>query len=97
MKPKKSTVKYKITVYCDGTKVWRLDGKIHREKGPAAIMGDGTRAWYRAGMLHRVTGPAVECPDGSKAWFINGVRYTENVFLKKMKEAKKKKSRLARM
>ena len=33
----------------DGTKLWYLNGKLHREDGPAAERPDGTKAWYLNG------------------------------------------------
>ena len=58
--------------YSDGTKRWFLNGKRHREEGPAYEHPDGTKAWYLNGKYHREDGPAYEEPDGTKAWFLNG-------------------------
>jgi hypothetical protein len=44
----------------DGTKVWYLDGKLHRADGPAMITILGTKLWYIDGELHREDGPALE-------------------------------------
>ena len=30
-----SYITYKVTVYDDGDKIWWLNGKLHREDGPA--------------------------------------------------------------
>jgi len=50
----------------NGYKLWCLDGKKHREDGPAAIYNNGTKEWYLNNKLHRVDGLAVEYPDGNK-------------------------------
>jgi hypothetical protein len=53
---------------------YKLNGKLHREDGPAMELVDGKKKWYRTGILHREDGPAVELPDGTKGWYIDGVR-----------------------
>ncbi len=58
----------------DGTKVWYLGDKIHRDGGPAVEMADGTRYWYRNGVIHRDAGPAVEySTNGVVEHWVNGV------------------------
>lgn len=37
---------YTVEVYEDGSKVWRLDGKLHREDGPAIEYADGRKSWW---------------------------------------------------
>jgi hypothetical protein len=59
----------------DGSQRWVLDGKIHREDGPALEFISGTKAWYKQGHLHRIDGPAVEYAYGDKEWYINGIKY----------------------
>ena len=56
----------------DGRKEWWLNGKRHREDGPAVERPDGTKVWYLNGKLHREDGPAYESPDGAKYWWLNG-------------------------
>lgn len=51
---------------------WYLNGKRHREDGPAIIEASGLKHWYLNGECHREDGPAVEWPDGPKTWFLNG-------------------------
>ena len=52
---------------------WRLNGKLHREDGPAFILGD-CQAWFLNGLLHRVDGPAYI--DGYyQGWYNNGLRH----------------------
>jgi hypothetical protein len=53
---------------------WRVNGKLHREDGPAIEHDGGGLEWYRNGRLHRLDGPAIErdAPTGSH-WFVNGI------------------------
>ena len=60
----------------DGSKDWLLNGKWHREDGPAIEWSDGTKAWYINGKWHREDGPAIEWSDGQKAWFLDGEEYS---------------------
>ena len=59
----------------DGSKEWYLNGKLHREDGPAVEYTDGTKYWYLNGERHRTDGPAVEGVNGYKVWYLNGVEY----------------------
>ncbi len=71
-----------------GTKHWYLDGKHHREDGPAIEWAYGSRFWYFNGKLHREDGPAAEYANGEKVWFLNDKRLyckTNEEFLKLMK------------
>ena len=63
---------YEYLKYSDGTKVWYLNGKLHRPDGPAYIRSNGTKAWWLNGKLHRPDGPAVIYPTGTKLWRLNG-------------------------
>lgn len=62
----------------DGTREWRLDGKYHREDGPAIIRPDGSEEWYFMGKFHRIGGPAVIRPDGYRSWYLNGDLHRED-------------------
>ena len=42
------SITYEVTVDCDKT-VWRLDGKIHREDGPAIEYASGDKEWWLNG------------------------------------------------
>ncbi len=53
-------------------KFWFLDGKYHREDGPAIEFVDGDKQWWLNGELHREDGPACEHADGYKSWFYHG-------------------------
>ena len=39
-------IEYKVKVYNNGEKHWYLDGKRHREDGPAIKYADGSKYWY---------------------------------------------------
>ena len=52
---------------------WYLNGKLHREDGPAVEYLDGTKEWHRNGELHREDGPAIEWWDGETWWYQNGL------------------------
>ena len=64
----------------DGNFYWYINGKLHREDGPAIEYADGSKAWFINGNRHRENGPAVEYADGTKAWYINGSKLTEKEF-----------------
>ena len=70
-------IEYTVKVFDDQTE-WYLNGKLHREDGPACEYANGTKCWYKNGLLHREDGPAIECSSGSKFWFLNGKRHREN-------------------
>ena len=61
-----------------GSKEWYLNGKLHREEGPAIEDPSGSEYWYLNDELHRQDGPAVECSDGYKSWYLNGIRHRED-------------------
>jgi hypothetical protein len=67
-----------------GTKCWLLNGKMHREDGPAIEYADGSKEWYINGKRHRIDGPAVECVDGKKAWYLNGKLLTQAEWFSKL-------------
>jgi hypothetical protein len=79
---------YTVKIYDNGNKTWYLDGKCHREDGPAIEFADGSKRWYLNGKLHREDGPAIELANGSKFWYLNGIEYTEEEFKAKMAPAK---------
>ena len=71
-------IEYTVKVYEDGDKYWYLNGKHHREDGPAIEYEDGSKFWYLNGKLHREDGPAVEWADGTKKWYLNGQWHRED-------------------
>ena len=78
--------KPKVKVSADGSKHWYLNGKRHREDGPAIEYASGNKIWYLNGKCHREDGPAIEWVDGTKYWYLNGELLTEEQFNKKMKK-----------
>jgi len=67
-----------MTVNRYGNKIWKLNGKYHREDGPAIEYANGSKVWYLNGKMHREDGPAYECVNGYKAWYLNGVWHRED-------------------
>lgn len=70
-------IEYTVKVYPNGYKSWWLNGKLHREDGPAIEWDDGGKEWYLNGKYHREDGPAVEYANGIKYWYLNGKQVTE--------------------
>jgi hypothetical protein len=66
--------------YVNGDHEWRLNGKRHREDGPAYVQSDGYKAWFLNGLYHREDGPAITYENGDHEWWFNGVEYTEEEF-----------------
>jgi hypothetical protein len=60
-------------VSAEGTRQWWLNGRLHREDGPALETKEGDRVWYHAGLFHRADGPAFEMANGDRLWFARGV------------------------
>ena len=81
-------IEYTVRVYKDGTKFWYLNGKYHREDGPACEYAHGTKLWFLNGEYHREDGPAVEYADGSKYWYLNGKHLTQEEHRARMSPAK---------
>jgi len=79
-------IKYTVKVHDCGDKYWYIDGKRHREDGPAVEYADGGKLWYLNGERHREDGPAVEYADGNKYWFLNGEEVTEAYVMNRSKE-----------
>ena len=77
-------IKYEVKVYANGDKLWYLNGKLHREDGPAVDYANGDKSWGLNGKLHREDGPAVECANGTKSWYLNGEYLTEEEFNDRM-------------
>ena len=73
-------IEYKVKVSSDGTRVWFLNGKLHREDGPAIECTNGANNWFLNGKRHREDGPAIEYDSGHKYWYINGEQLTEDEF-----------------
>ena len=54
-----------------------MNGKRHREDGPAIERTDGTKEWYLNGKRHREDGPAVKRWDGDKEYWLNGEKVSK--------------------
>ncbi len=72
----------------NGDKYWYINGKFHREDGPAVEFADGYKEWYLNDKRHREDGPAVEFHDGTKEWWVNDRLLSEEEFTKKAKNKK---------
>jgi len=51
-----------------------INGKFHREDGPAIEWSNGDKEWFKNGKRHREDGPAVEWFNEDKEWWLNGER-----------------------
>ena len=61
-----------------GDKEWFLNGRLHREDGPAIEFANGNKWWFLHGLQHRENGPAIENINGTKQWFLHGKRHRED-------------------
>ena len=69
---------YEIAEF-DDYRGWFLNGKLHREDGPAVERPDAARFWFLNGKQHREDGlPAIEYADGTRQWWVNGELHREN-------------------
>lgn len=74
-----------------GDKHWYVNGKLHREDGPAVECSNGAKQWLIDDKFHRIDGPARELTDGTKEWWIEGkfcvdkINTSKKVFLGKEK------------
>lgn len=66
---------YDVYIDFSGTKHWYLDGKRHREDGPAVESISGAKFWYLDGKLHREDGPAIEHGDGTTSYWYNNEKF----------------------
>ena len=79
-------IEYKVKVNKDGSKYWYLNGKLHREDGPAIEHSSGDKYWYLNDELHREDGPAIEYASGSKFWYLNGKYLYKDEWEKRIKK-----------
>jgi len=70
-------IEYTVKVYLNCYKEWYLNGRLHREDGPAIEFPNGSKEWYLNGKRHREDGPAMEFPNGDKFWYLNGKLHRE--------------------
>ena len=61
--------------YSNGSKYWYLNGKPHREDGPAVEYSDGTKQWCLYGEFHNLDGPAHRVSTGYHEWWVSGNHY----------------------
>lgn len=71
-------IEYNVKVHENGDKEWYLNGKLHREGGPAIEWASGSKEWWINNKLHREDGPAIERANGSKFWWLNDQRHRED-------------------
>ena len=69
---------YQVKVFENGEFHWKLDGKLHREDGPAVKYADGTEVYYVNGKLHREDGPAIKNFNGREEYYINDKCHRED-------------------
>jgi hypothetical protein len=74
----------------NGDKMWYLNGKLHREDGPAVEHPNGTKEWWLNDKLHREDGPAVERANGDKVWYLNHNRATALEVFKRANDEQRK-------
>jgi hypothetical protein len=65
---------------------WYLNGKLHRDDGPAIECANGDKAWYLNDKRHRDDGPAIEWANDNKYWYLNGKELTEAEFNTRTKQ-----------
>ena len=61
-----------------GVIYWKVNGRCHRDDGPAIEWANGSKEWYKDGKLHRVGAPARELTDYKKEWYIDGLKHRED-------------------
>ena len=71
-------IEYTVKVWDNGNKCWYLNGKRHREDGPAIERANGSKSWYLNDKYHREDGPAIEYANGTKYWHLNGKCHRED-------------------
>lgn len=78
--------KYDVFQSPSGIRQWHLNGRLHREDGPAIEWTDGGKEWLIDGRHHREDGPAIELCDGTRRWFLNGSELSEQSFKLQQKQ-----------
>jgi|TARA_R110000824_G_scaffold314114_1_gene500973 hypothetical protein len=71
-------IEYTVKVYDSCARIWYLNGKKHREDGPAIEASNGDKQWFLDGKRHREDGPACEYVTGDKHWYLNGKQHRED-------------------
>lgn len=63
----------------DGDVIYFVNGKRHREDGPAWVHKKGRQSWWYNGLYHREGGPAVIGINGIRQeWWIHGALHRED-------------------
>lgn len=61
---------------------WTVDGKLHRDNGPAkqrfTEKGEQYNYWYRNGVMHRDNAPAAVTMNGDQFWYKEGLEHRSN-------------------
>ena len=82
-------IEYTVKVDEYGNKFWYLNGKYHREDGPACeYVNEYGKSWYLNGKRHREDGPAIEWDNGSKFWYLNGEEFSKKKWKKRIKKTR---------
>ena len=70
-------IEYTVRVYDNGDKWWYLNGKRHREDGPAFEGADGSKYWYLNGeqLTEAEFNKRMNKPCSGKVVEIEGVKY----------------------
>ena len=70
-------IEYTVRVYDNGDKWWYLNGKRHREDGPAFEGADGSKYWYLNGeqLTEAEFNQRMSKPCSGKVVEIEGVKY----------------------
>ena len=71
-------IEYQVKINDNGDKFWYMNGKPHREDGPAIEQINGSKIWCKNGKYHREDGPAIEWADGDKEWYLNNKLHRED-------------------
>lgn len=67
---------------------YKLNGKSHREDGPAVEFSEGSKIWCKHGEYHRLDGPAIKTVrdklfNGAKSFYVYGcIIYPEEMSYK---------------
>ena len=86
-----NSIEYDVKEYGRGSKYWFLNGKRHREDGPAVEYSNGDKVWYLNGKLHREDGPAIEYANGDKSWFLDSIQYSKEEYGNKISQIETKR------
>ena len=68
------------TVNLFGTIKYRLDGKLHRDDGPAVMFAEGGLVWHNHGSYHRLDGPSI-IAESQLWWYLYGYAYTREDYI----------------